>query len=602
MPRIHQLPEQLVNQIAAGEVVDRPSSVVKELVENSLDAGASRIEIYIEKGGKKLIRIVDNGNGMEREDLEGSVKRHWTSKINNLEDLHNIQSFGFRGEALASIASVSKFEIRSRQSNSDEGWSLTMGENGAPIIKPIGMPSGTEIIVAELFYNVPARLNFLKQDATEGSHIQELVYQLALINPNVMFVLHKDGRAVFRSPGGNEIRPLLNAVLGESLAGQMVAIHNENPHVEVSGWVGKPGTGSASRARQYAFVNGRIVDNRIIWSAVAEGYGSVLGRHEKPQFVIRIDMAPHLVDVNVHPQKKEIKFSSPQLVFQLIRQAIINAFSQLREQLPEPTITPQSTSEDAQAPTPVPKTFFPPVPYPSYSANSKVREVADPTQPTSKPIFSPSMISASQSVPEQSFELTKPLRVFQLLDLFIFEEKEDGIVVYDQHAVHERVLYEKFTNQYLSEKQNRLIQPLLVPTLIEVSPLELSLWEQSRDLLFELGFETELMGEGTIRINSVPSVLAGNMIGVLLKEFLQDLSDSDDVGESTVKGIDMQTHRRLAYLSCRSAIKAGDRLKPEEIQRLIRDFHGTTINFTCPHGRPVRIEFSRREMEKWFKR
>lgn len=597
MPRINKLSEQVINQIAAGEVVDRPASVIKELVENSIDAESTRVEISIERGGKKLIRIVDNGIGMDKEDLDAAVKRHWTSKISEADDLQKIQTFGFRGEALASISSVSRFEIRSRQHGVDEGWSLSVDENGESLIRPIGMPSGTEIVVNDLFYNVPARQQFLKQDSTEASHIQELVYQLALINPSIMFVLFKDGRKIFQSPGGHEIRPLLNAVLGETLAQQMLPIKAEHPQMEVSGWVGKPGTGSASKPRQYAFVNGRIVDNRLLWSAVQEGYGSVIGRHEKAQFILRIDIAPHLVDVNVHPQKKEIKFSNPQLVFQLIRQGVANVLSDLRASLPTPEVLPMSSYPMPEnSSTHYPKPTQPRLSYPTASSSRTVGESYElPPKPAS--------FELPTSTPEPvHFTPERSVKAFQMLDLFIFEEGGDGIIVYDQHAVHERVLYEKFSQQYLSEKSKRLIQPLLVPSLIEVSPSEFNQWEMNQELLMNLGFDIEPMGQGTLRVNAIPAVLSGNLIATIIKEFLQDLEHSDEFGESTVQGIDQQTHRRLAYLSCRSAIKAGDPLKPEEIRRLIQDFHATTVNFTCPHGRPVRVEFSRREMEKWFKR
>ena len=589
MSKIHQLPDIVINQIAAGEVVERPSSVVKELVENSLDAGASRVDVYIEHGGKKLIRIIDNGSGIESADLPGAVKRHWTSKIESTDDFTKLQTFGFRGEALASIAAVSRFELKSRVKDADEGYRLTIEDN-QPSVRPVGMPGGTEIVIADLFYNVPARLNFLRQDSTEAAHIQELMYQLALIYPDVSFSFYRDGRRVFQSLGNNDTRHLLTAVLGEQLAEMTVPIRAEHPQLQIVGWIGQPGTGSSSRPRQYAFVNNRIVDNRIIWSAVQEGYRSLLGRHEKPQFIIRIDIAPHLVDVNVHPQKREVKFTNNQLIFQLIRQAVGSALMDRR-------VTSENNQESSED---IPSVVAPPTytsprfnqPSLGYSErNSAPRHVSDQ-----------SVAFDLTGMPTSPLVMPKQVKAFQLLDLFIVEELSDGVAVYDQHAVHERVLYERFVENYLQEKDQRSIQPLLMPELVEISPAEMATWEESADTLTAIGFDIEPMGDTTLRVNAVPAVLAKINIREVLNEVLSDLSSASSYGESEVKGVDDQTHRRLAYLACRSAIKAGDSLRQDEVIGLLKDFDQTTVNMTCPHGRPVRVEFSRREMEKWFKR
>jgi len=588
MAKIKHLPDEVINQIAAGEVVERPASVVKELVENSLDAGATRFEIYIEEGGKRLIRVVDNGGGIAKNELAHAVNRHWTSKISSSDDLSRIGSLGFRGEALASIASVSEFSIASRTQEAESGWRISVsGKVQNLTLIEVGMSVGTEVVVQGLFYNLPARRNFLKHERTEFAHITELIYQLALVHPKVAFVFYHNGKKVFQSAGGDTLdRSVLTKVLGEELSSRLLAVRGEHPQASVTGWVGQPGTGSARRAKQYVFVNRRPVENRLIWGAVSQAYGSFIGRHEKPQFVLMLEVAPHLVDVNVHPQKKEVKFAVGDTVFRLVRDAVYSALAGVAVQREQHTagVVPSVEIGRISSIRPI---------QPRKSGN-----YLDLPRPKATLVREPTTThyDATQT------ESLAPSKVFQVLNLFLIEEVENGIRVYDQHAIHERVLYNRFAKMFLEEKDRLAAQLLLIPVEIELSPTEMATWEEADTTLARLGFAVEKSGETSIRITQVPTELAQISLQDVFLEVLSDLSDLSKPGDSPVKQIDDQTHRRLAYLACRSAVKAGDRLNELEAAALLNKFRQAEFASTCPHGRPVMVKIDRKEMEKWFRR
>lgn len=590
MGKINRLPEQVINQIAAGEVVERPASVVKELVENSLDAGASQIDVYIEDGGSKLIRVVDNGSGMDTDDLANAVARHFTSKVSSVDDLINLTTLGFRGEALASIAAVSNFTIRSRAEGTEHGFSVDVesGEPQSP--EPVGMPVGTEVLVRGLFYNLPARKNFLKTAATEFAHISDLIRRLVLVHPTVSMSLHHNHREVLRVGSGG-VEPRISEVMGAELTGQLLPVTAEDPHLKVNGWVGRPGVGVAQRPRQYVFVNGRPVEDKTLWAAVHKGYGSLLGRQEKAQFILLVEIAPHLVDVNVHPQKKEVRFTNPSVVFQLVQQAVgksLQGYSPAVDHVETPLTSP--TQDQHNKGYPPHRTPPPPSLYDRPAAGRWARS----------PLAKLPVLPPVEDAPV--FHASEQGRVFQLLDLFIFEEVIDGIMVYDQHAVHERVLYERLVQEFTVAVDQRMLQPLLVPVVLTLTVVEMETWRESLPVLERLGFVAQERDETTVEIYTVPAALAGVNVAQVLIEYLSELTQQNEVGGSDHPGIDVQTHRRLAYLSCRSAIKAGDRLEPIEVERLLADYHQTKLRFTCPHGRPVQVKIARAEMEKWFRR
>lgn len=582
MSSIHQLPDKVINTIAAGEVVERPVSVVKELVENALDAGANKIQIFVEEGGNRLLRVVDNGRGIAKEDLANTFKLHFTSKINSLDDLLNIKSMGFRGEALASIAAVSSLVIRSRVKGSEHGWELTAGEDASDP-SPVGMPVGTEIVVKNLFYNVPARSKFLKSASTEFAHIADYVEQVAYINKDCSFVLYKDGKEYFDSSSGHaSTRSLLAQIVGKDLVEKMLSVSASHPQLEVRGVVGAPGTGVSRRPRQFVFVNSRPVDDKTIRAAINRAYASLLGRQERAQFLLEVEIAPHLVDFNVHPQKREVRFVDTNLVFQLVHQAVATALQSYAPFAP-------TAVESSYAPT-----------NSGYSTYDRPAiDLSSFGEPVAFQSVHQSFVPSTEPVKGFDFHV-KPKR-FQMHNVFIFEELPDGVMVYDQHALHERVMYEKFCSVYLEEKDKSMAQPLLTPQKIELSNEEASVAEENISFLTGIGFSMALTGR-LLEVTQVPAVLSDNNIERVVREYLDDIAQNEETDSEHIQEIDDQTHRRLAYLACRSAIKAGDSLSQLEIDKLVEQYHATATRFTCPHGRPVQVMFTKAEIERWFKR
>ncbi|PJA40934.1 hypothetical protein CO179_01010 [candidate division WWE3 bacterium CG_4_9_14_3_um_filter_39_7] len=603
---ISKLSDDAVNKIAAGEVVERPSSVVKELVENAIDAGATKVDVYLEEGGRRTIRVVDNGGGIPKDQLDHAVTRHFTSKISTIDDLSNIHSYGFRGEALASIASVSDFSIASRVKGEDEGWKLVISDGSEDLI-PHGMPVGTEVSVQNLFKHIPARQKFLKQDSTEASHVLLYLQQIALVTPSVAISLHKDGKKTFSTVGSSSSIDLLAAVVGKELAERMVPVDLEEPHIKVSGWVGEAGTGISSRPKQYIFVNKRPVDHRSIYAAVQQGYASIIGRHEKPQFVIMVEVPPHIVDVNVHPQKREVRFIEESFIFQKVKQAVgLAVMGQRSEsrvvsddfsgatskdtisQMSHQPFIDQRGAIDSSLSFGRKDSFIP-----SFGQN-KSRGYGFSDQ-QSKHIQD----SVKGLTPIESSIETFP--TYQLMNLFIVEDHGEFIEVFDQHAVHERVLYEQFSQQYISKKSTIKAQPLLTPREISLEQVEDGVKRELCNSLRSIGFVFDEKDE-VFYVTAIPVSFVSISLERFISEVAHDLLVSTEVGVSEVKEIDNQTHRRLAIMSCRGAIKSGDPLSEFEVRELIKQFHATQNNMTCPHGRPVRFRLEKEEMMKWFKR
>jgi DNA mismatch repair protein MutL len=599
---IRQLSNQVINQIAAGEVVERPVSVVKELVENAIDAGSTNIKVSIENGGKSLIRISDNGSGIAKADLFNATKRHWTSKITSVDDLNSITTMGFRGEALSSIAAVSKFTLRSRVKEDEHGWEYVT-ENDEVHTRPVGMPAGTEVIVRDLFYNVPARQNFLKGDQTESAHIQTLIYQLALSHPHIAFTLTRNQKTVFKTSGDSAAHLVLPHILGKELSEKMIAVATDDPHMTVRGFVGRPGIGVTSNPRQFVFVNNRPVDEHIVRGAVHKAYDSLLGRGEKPHYIIMIEIAPHLVDFNVHPQKKEVRFMNSNVVYQLVHQAVDKALMGFD---PVQTIGQNETSQiDAADSDKRPSGY-------DYGSLERMSSGGSgnryPASSSDSYSYSPAqevlpIASAGNGFGQTSVSVSAQSRVFQLLNLFILEEVGDGMMVYDQHAVHERVLYEQLSASWRDSNYRQATQSMLVPQKVELTPIEFASWQDANLALGRMGFVMNEIDTNTIEVRQVPAVFSDHNVRSLIREYLTELVREDEAGlEFDDWGIDAQTHRRLAYMACRGAIKAGDPLTEIEIRRLLDDYKNTTIRFTCPHGRPVQVKIDRSEMEKWFRR
>lgn len=604
--RIQILPEYIANQIAAGEVVQRPESVVKELVENSLDAGATTIAVVIHKGGKQLIHVVDDGFGMTREDLELSIRRHATSKIYTPEDLENILTYGFRGEALASIAAVANIEIRTRTFDDDTGWRLISEPNKEPIIEPFAIDKGTQVFVRNLFYNVPARRKFLKSDLTEFRYISDTLVKLALCRNDVRFVFYDEDSLVFDvQPSSPKQR--IKDLLGDLIYQSLIPVDYEYGGVKVWGFVGQPHLAKSTRGEQYLYLNGRNIRSKALTYAVFLAFEHLLEKQTNPFFLLHIELNTKKYDVNVHPQKYEVKFDDEKFIFNVVNTAVSNALTnnnlapsvsistsfepfsktakelsneknqtKLVNKLTGEIIEKENTDFDNS----FPKEIKPKLKYSSPRDNRLVENLQK-------------LYSQFETNETTQFEKAKPWRsVFQVHNKFIILEKDDGIAIIDQHAAHERILYEKHKKAFL--KNESLSQRLLFPINIKLNPVEFSAIQEIRKELEKLGFRFELFNNGTLELFAVPNDITNRNEIEIFKEIVNSFVSNTSVGISNIQ------EYLLATFSCKAAIKTGQSLSKEEMESLIFQLYECEISFACPHGRPIVIEISTEELDKTF--
>jgi len=562
--RIKILASDVVSKIAAGEVVERPASVVKELIENSLDAGASQVAVEARGGGVALIRAIDNGSGIAADDVELAFQRHATSKLSAIADLDAISSLGFRGEALPSIAAVAEVEVLTRTAQEVAGTHLRL--RGGVVIESSkkGCPQGTSVTVRNLFRAVPARLKFLKSTATESGHISNLVSQYSLAFPGVRFSLIMDGRMALQTPGSGELRDALVKVYGLEAAEAMIAVKGEGQMPGVSGFVSPPTLSRSSRSYLSFFVNRRWVQSRLLSRAVVDAYQGLLmvGRH--PIAVLNIYLPGEEVDVNVHPTKTEVRFRHEHGLFAAVQKAVRAA---LVEQTPVPLV--RSESRPAAIP------FFP-----------QGREaLAEKGEPVEAPLFAQGGASSGLGLPI--------LRVMgQVASTYIIAEGPDGLYLIDQHAAHERILFEQVRAQ--RAKREVEAQGLLQPLTIEVTPRQEEMLKAGGEVLAAYGFAIEPFGQRTYLLRAVPAVLKGEKVAEALMEVLDSLG-----GEGDPKGWEEKVALSLA---CHSAVRAGQVLNQEEMRQLVRQLEQTELPRTCPHGRPTMIRFSSSQLEREFGR
>ncbi len=582
MNHIKILPDTLINQIAAGEVVERPSSVVKELVENSIDANASKISVEVEMGGKKLIKVVDNGCGIAREDLPLALERHATSKIKTQEDLFKIATLGFRGEALASIGSVAQLKIASKPAGGISGYMIKNNGGKYGDIEPCGMAEGTEATVEQIFFNTPARLKFLKTDATEFEHITRYLTDVALMFHEIHVKLIADGRMVMDYPPTRDLFERVSNVCGAGIAKELVAVEFLGGELRVRGWVGKPGIARSNRQSQYLFVNERPVESGIISRAVQNAYASLLPSGKYPFFILHIEVPYEKVDVNVHPRKKEVKFLSQSEVFQAVQAASKKA-------LEGNTLAPEIDGSTARSYWNTEKIF---------SSLSGARAEAPISVMFSEEMFAQTTddFSSDQRIHQP---LISGLRVIcQIANSYILAHGEEGIVIIDQHAAHERVMYEYFlqrAEKKITEK-NTEVQQLLTPAVLELAPHEVALLIEEKATFVALGFQIDPFGGNTFHVHAVPSPLAKSDIAKVLRDVL------DDLKEGSAKHVQEPQHRTICSMACRSAIKFGQQLSFEEMSALLLLLRATTQPHTCPHGRPTHVKLTFSELEKRFGR
>lgn len=633
--RIHALDARLVNQIAAGEIIERPASMLKELIENSLDAGATNIDIEVENAGVKRLKISDNGHGILKHDLAMALSRHATSKIENLTDLEQIATLGFRGEALPSIASVTRMTIKSREQNADQAWMVSSdGNNTTSDPEPVAHPVGTTIETRDLFYNTPARRKFLRTDNTEFKHLDQIVRRMALSRFDVAFRLSHNGRTVLHLPSVNADDPRrVKMVCGDNVPENSIYFEDHRDDMRLSGWAGLPSFSRSQADMQYFFLNGRLIRDKTIVHAVRLGYQDVLFHGRHPVYVLYLEMDPAGVDVNVHPTKHEVRFRDSRSVHAFVFRALQRQVGASAGEAGSLTV---DAEQGAATPSPLSANAVPgslvgthpnniepqltqqdSLPYSNYgdSGFSNRTERLSPNQiqeqiagykSIADSVFRPTAMadgvgaefnSAAPSADVARADDVPPLgyALAQLKGIYILAENAQGLVLVDMHAAHERITYERL-KQARDEAKIRQ-QPLLVPVTIQVSDTEIIAWNDNKSLFDELGLELEQMDESVLVVRSVPDMLARADISQLVRDVLSDLVAHDHSSR-----IEETIHEVLSSMACHGSVRANRLLSIAEMNALLRDMEATERSGQCNHGRPTWVQMSLSQLDGWFKR
>lgn len=606
LQRIHPLSSQLADQIAAGEVIERPASVVKELVENSLDAGATRIEVDIEGGGVQRIRVVDNGAGIHAEDLTLALRRHATSKIASIQDLMQVQSLGFRGEALPSIASVSRLEIVSRTQDGEHAWRLR-GEEGARV-EPAAHPVGTRIEMRDLFYAVPARRKFLRTERTEFSHIEEHLRRLALSHPEVGFRLSNNGREVWDlAPVQNEAgqHARLRSLLGAPFAEAVWSLDTQREDLSLQGWIAAPTYARAQADQQYFFVNGRVVRDRVVAHAVRQAYRDVLYHGRHPAFVLFLTVPADAVDVNVHPAKHEVRFREQRRIHDFLFSALHHAIAEQRPQVSSSDSTFSVSSAPGSSASSSLASNASSQAAPQIHAQARMPGLVSASLQVQEPsahyaaASTQAETSAADSLPaSESAPNDLPLgrALAQLQGIYILAENAQGLVLVDMHAAHERITYERLKTQMDAQGVRR--QPLLVPITVAVSRSEANLAEELNTTLLQAGLVVERMGPEQLVLREVP-VMPGKLNAEqLLRDLLADLAQETGGAER----VEALRNQLLSTMACHGSVRAGRKLTLPEMDALLRDMERTERSGQCNHGRPTWRQLSMDELDRLFLR
>ena len=647
------LPPEVSNKIAAGEVVERPASVIKELVENAIDADSSNIQVDIRAGGKRLIRVSDNGVGMSTEDATLAVERHATSKLTDIGDLQQIQTFGFRGEALPSIASVSKLDLQTRRHDDVEGTQISIEGGVVQSIQESGCSPGTQISVNNLFYNVPARLKFLKTETTEMNHITNQITWAALAHPKIRFSLQHNQKSVIDVRPCDDLIDRIRLLYGKEMAENLIQIETGLPNFQVHCWIGKPDITKSTRNWQLFFLNRRPIRSKILSGALTEATRQTVPKGRHAVAFVFLTMAPEEVDVNVHPAKIEVRFRDERTIYsQVVRLLNKGIYQQKfipsingsdvdetpvqRESSPQPSdpepVSPvrnqwkaQHTSspiEPPQSPTTESSEsttdLNPPVSVTTSTSTEENEPIVFPVRPEPSDLSVPSL--ARESVisdkelpaidllvqpPERQISAEANLELLDFNDVqlkanlfntYILAEGRDRIFVIDQHVASERVLYERLVTQLQSN--GIPIQGLLLPVTLEITSQQLGAFEQHQDLFRQLGFEIEKFGGQTLLVRGIPSMVPTRLVATVVTDLIDHLSESVTGNVELLEVHD----QAMTMLSCKSAVKAGDRLTMEEMIHLVKELSQAEHPFNCPHSRPIIIEITQKELETRFKR
>jgi len=606
MPRIRPLPPELINQIAAGEVIERPSSVVKELVENSLDAGAARIEVDIELGGARLIRVRDDGDGIAADDLPLAVASHATSKIGSFDDLEHVASMGFRGEALASMASVARFAMTSRLRGADNAFRLEVDSGRMQDVRPAQHPQGTSVEVRDLFYNVPARRKFLRAERTEFAHIDDLLKSLALARGSAEFRLSHNGKSVRVWKAARDETSMLARVadmLGESFPQQSLRIDHASAGMRLSGWVGLPTASRPQADAQYFYVNGRLVRDRVVAHAVRQAYADVLFHGRHPAFVLYLELDPAGVDVNVHPAKSEVRFREQRLVHDFLFRTLHEALRETRagQHVPVEAATwppdagvasavVQEVSRQASSH------------WPSYAPQSRlqlgVREepLAGYAALLGNDVAEQAFV-AQANMPAVDTSEAPPLgyAIAQLKAIYVLAENAHGLVLVDMHAAHERITYEKLKSGRACS--NLRSQILLVPLSVPVSAKEAAAAEEHGDALSDWGLELSRSGPSAVVVRRIPALLEGADVAELTRSVLGELAQ-----HGSSRQLQELENELLSTMACHGSVRAGRRLSLPEMNALLREMEATERSGQCNHGRPTWVQLGMTELDKLFLR
>lgn len=630
------LDQNTANQIAAGEVVEKPASVVKELVENALDAGAGKIDVTIFEGGTQYIRVADDGSGMTEANAKLAVLRHATSKIRAAEDLMSLHTLGFRGEALPSIASVSNFQLLTRPADEEFATSIRIDGGEQTECQQTGGQAGTTVIVENLFFNVPARRKFLRTNATEGRYINELLTRLALSRPDVRFKLVSNDKEVLSTPGNGSLFDAITALYGKKVSDELLKVDFTGTDVKITGYIGKPTLLKGTRQWQTFMVNGRIINNRMMSKAIDHAYQSQVPKSGFPFAVLMVDVDTHTIDVNVHPQKSEIKFSDDSVIYKAMYKALTDALTKPMSAKPQQALDLLPDSELAVfkpvgqgiitdgMPLPkqqsVPKPATVQQPKPAYADIFKTAPAHEPqpepvqsevwkqveytyTPPKTEPVYTINEVreefKKQDEVAANVIDFTDTNNetesiwpIGQVDKTFIIAQSEDKLYLIDQHAAHERILYDKFVNAH----NNIPAQTMLMPLYIDVTAHDTEIIEKHREDFSRLGVDIEPAGETLLRVSSLPADIKADGAEDFIREITKMLSEMKNISPSDLR------QNMLHMMACKAAIKAGEVLNMRQMRQLIIDLCNTEHPFTCPHGRPCMIEISSAELYKMFKR
>lgn len=630
------LDQNTANQIAAGEVVEKPASVVKELVENALDAGAGKIDVTIFEGGTQYIRVADDGSGMTEANAKLAVLRHATSKIRAAEDLMSLHTLGFRGEALPSIASVSNFQLLTRPADEEFATSIRIDGGEQSGCQQTGGQAGTTVIVENLFFNVPARRKFLRTNATEGRYINELLTRLALSRPDVRFKLVSNDKEVLSTPGNGSLFDAITALYGKKVSDELLKVDFTGTDVKITGYIGKPTLLKGTRQWQTFMVNGRIINNRMMSKAIDHAYQSQVPKSGFPFTVLMVEVDTHTIDVNVHPQKSEIKFSDDSVIYKAMYKALTDALTKPMSAKPQQALDLLPDSELAVfkpvgqgiitdgMPLPkqqsVPKPAPVQQPKPAYADIFKTAPAHEPrpepvqsevwkqveytyTPPKTEPVYTINEVREEFKKQDEvaanvigftdtNNETESIWPIGQVDKTFIIAQSDDTLYLIDQHAAHERILYDKFVNAH----NNIPAQTMLMPLYIDVTAHDTEIIEKHREDFSRLGVDIEPAGETLLRVSSLPADIKADGAEDFIREITKMLSEMKNISPSDLR------QNMLHMMACKAAIKAGEVLNMRQMRQLIIDLCNTEHPFTCPHGRPCMIEISSAELYKMFKR